>query len=114
MQSMDYYWYGPSAEDVRTSTNTNRTSVNTTTNRTSVNTNTNSQNININNCSVADFSVTDPGPHSGETKPTGRNRRRTVARSLNCALHAVPCLAVEGIMGYAMRVLKEDIGSYMG
>ena len=111
---MDYYWYGPSAEDVGTSTNTNRTSTNT--NRTSVNTNTNTNtnNVNTNSFSASDFAVPGPDPDPVEEKPTGQNRRRTVARYLNCALHAIPCLVLEGIMGYAMRVLIDNMGSYMG
>jgi hypothetical protein len=104
---MDYYWFGPSAEDVRTSTNTNRTSVNT-------NTNTNANTNNVNSLSASDLTVPGPDPDPAEEKPTGRNRRRPVARYLNCALHAIPCLALQGIMGYAMRVLRDDLGSYMG
>jgi hypothetical protein len=107
-RSMDYYWFGPSAEDVRTSTNTNRTSVNTNTN-----TNTNTNNDNISSFSASDLTIPGPEPDPVEEKPTGRNRR-PVARYLNCVLHAILCLALEGIMGYAMRVLRDDLGSYMG
>jgi hypothetical protein len=98
-RSMDYYWFGPSAEDVRTSTNTN--------------TNTNTNNGNISRFSASDLTIPGPEPNPVEEKPTGRNRRRPVARYLNCVLHAILCLALEGIMGYAMRVLRDDLGSYM-
>ena len=104
---MDYYWFGPSAEDIRTSTNTNRTSVNT-------NTNTNTNTNHVNSFSASDLTIPRPDPYPVEEKPTGRDRRRPVARYLNCVLHVIPCLVLEGIMGYAMRVLRDDLGSYMG
>ncbi|KAK4153479.1 hypothetical protein C8A00DRAFT_15298 [Chaetomidium leptoderma] len=83
-RSMDYSWYGPSAEDVNT---------------------------NINNTS--NLPVPNPGPCQAELITSGRqNRRIRWLRLVNGALHAIPCLVLLGIVGYAMRVLREDMRSY--
>jgi len=81
-RSLDYYWYGPSAEDVNAEAH------------------------------VPDNhrAVTDSGPVVQD--PPLRQDRRRWLRGLNAALHAVPCLVLLGIVGYAMRVLKEDMMGY--
>ncbi|KAH6856337.1 hypothetical protein B0I37DRAFT_73886 [Chaetomium sp. MPI-CAGE-AT-0009] len=85
-RSMDYYWYGRSAEDVNTNANTNHTN----------NTNT--------------FPA--PDAEIPPTETEGRDRSMWL-RLANGALHVVPCLVLLGIFAYAMRVLREDMGSYM-
>ncbi|KAK4103438.1 hypothetical protein N658DRAFT_421236 [Parathielavia hyrcaniae] len=81
-RSLDYYWYGPSAEDINT--NTNNTNV---------------------------YAV--PPSTGPEPADTAVDNQGTWIRFANGALHAVPCLVMVAIMGYAMRVLGEDMGSYM-
>ena len=83
-QSLDNYWYGPSAEDVNSNANTNTNNTNT-------------------------FSTPTPTPTPAETS----GNWVTWVRFVNGALHAVPCLVLLGIVGYAMRVLRTDMGSYM-
>lgn len=83
-QSLDNYWYGPSAEDVNSNTNTNTNNTNT-------------------------FSTLTATP----TPPETSGNWATWVRFVNGALHAVPCLVLLGIVGYAMRVLRTDMGSYM-
>ncbi|KAK4237452.1 hypothetical protein C8A03DRAFT_44707 [Achaetomium macrosporum] len=82
-QSLDYYIYGPSAEDV------------------------NANASNINRSSVPNTSTT----HI-ETEPARRNWEAWL-RFLNGTVHAIACLVLLAIIGYAMRVLRWHMGSYM-
>ncbi|KAK4125568.1 hypothetical protein N657DRAFT_270687 [Parathielavia appendiculata] len=80
-RSLDYHWYGPSAEDVNTNTN-------------------NTKNI----------AAPSTGPDPADTAVENRG---ALIRFVNGALHVVPCSVMVAIMAYAMRVLGEDMGSYM-
>jgi hypothetical protein len=90
-RSMDYYWYGPSTEDVNIQTS-----------------NTNNTNNTNNNLPVPDAETAPEG-----TGIEGQDRKAWL-RFANGALHAAPCLVLLGILGYALRVLRENAGSYMG
>jgi len=60
------------------------------------------------------FPTPNPTPTPTPTQlATPSGGRRTWVRALNGVLHAVPASVLLGIVGYAMRVLKEDMGSYM-
>ncbi|KAK3897642.1 hypothetical protein C8A05DRAFT_19630 [Staphylotrichum tortipilum] len=82
-RSLERSWHGPSAEDVNTNTNNTHT-----------------------------FPTPNPSPPPPPVE-TQLGARRTWVRVLNGVLHAVPCSVLLGILGYAMRVLKEDAGGYM-
>ncbi|KAL2172914.1 hypothetical protein VTG60DRAFT_92 [Thermothelomyces hinnuleus] len=86
-RSIDYYWYGHSAEDVHTHTtadNTDRHLV--------------------------------PNQEPARTDVGDRDRRAQarLVRLVNSAVHAVPCVVLLVLLGYAMRVLREDIGDHTG
>ncbi len=67
------------------------------------------EDVNTNTHNTNSFSTPAPTPTPAE--PSGD--RVTWVRFVNGALHAVPCLLLLGIVGYAMRVLRKDMGSYM-
>lgn len=79
---MDYYWYGRSAEDVNSNAITNNTNP---------------------------FPA--PEVEYPPTETEGRDWSMWL-RLVNGVLHAIPCLVLLGIFAYAMRVLREDMGSY--
>ncbi|KAK4146067.1 uncharacterized protein C8A04DRAFT_26229 [Dichotomopilus funicola] len=94
-RSIDYYWYGRSAETVGARAETD------------AETNTNAD--------AETFTAPDPGVTTSEKAGDGnRDRWRTRARFVSSVLHAMPCLVLLAILGYAMRVLKDQMGSYMG
>jgi hypothetical protein len=82
-RSIDYYWYGRSAEDVNSNAITNNTNP---------------------------FPA--PDVEIPPTETEGRDWGMWL-RLVNGVLHAILCLVLLGIFAYAMRVLKEDMGSYM-
>ncbi|KAK3306803.1 uncharacterized protein B0T15DRAFT_154132 [Chaetomium strumarium] len=82
-RSMDYYIYGPSAEDLNANVG------------------------NFHRCSVPNTSTT----HI-ETEPA-RTNWETWLRFLNSSGHAIPCLVLLAFVSCAMRVLREHMGSYM-
>lgn len=95
-RSIDYYWYGRSVETVGA--------------RAETDTDTNT------NADAETFTAPDPGVTTTSEKAGGSNRDRwrTRARFGNSVLHAMPCLVLMAILGYAMRVMKDEMGSHMG
>jgi hypothetical protein len=67
------------------------------------------EDVNTNTNNTNTFPTPNPTPMPEETSNGG------VAwlRLLNGLLHAVPCLVLVAIMGYAMRVLSDDMGRSM-
>ncbi len=68
------------------------------------------EDVNTNTNNTPAFPTPNPTPPPVVTSSGGK---RTLVRVLNGVLHAVPCGVLLGILGCAMSVLKEDMGSYM-
>lgn len=68
------------------------------------------ENVNTNTNNTHTLSATPvPDPHPIEV-PEGKGAMWL--RVLNGVLHVIPCLVLLGILGYGMRVLREDMASY--
>jgi hypothetical protein len=88
------HWYGPSTENINATTTHN---------------NDNAHNDDNNN------TVFGSAPAPDHTTPPELSGRKwgTWTRFINGGLHALPCLVLLGILGYALRVLRQDMASHM-
>ncbi|KAL2164767.1 hypothetical protein VTH06DRAFT_62 [Thermothelomyces fergusii] len=82
---MDYYLYGNSAEDVQTTTDKTDNQL-----------------------------VLSQKPAQTDAGDGDRGPKVRLVRLVNSAVHAIPCLVLLALLGYAMRVLREDIGDHTG
>ncbi|KAK4134053.1 hypothetical protein BT67DRAFT_434205 [Trichocladium antarcticum] len=82
------HWYGPSTENINATA-----------------THDDNNNSTTFNPVPTPRRITPPNPSGWD--------RRTWMRSVNAGVHALPCLVLLGIIGYALRVLREDMGGHM-
>lgn len=90
------HWYGPSTENINASVTHNETDEH-------------NHNSNINNIT---YGAKPPPGHATRSELSGGDQH-TWLRFVNGSLHALPCLVLLGIMGYAIRVLRQDLRSHM-